>query len=308
MPINTLQYAAIFQTNLDKLEVQETKTGWMEANAGQVKYSGGREIKIPKIALDGLADYDKDNGYTQGAVTYEYETKTMTQDRGRKFRLDAADVDETNFVASASTVTGEFQRTKVVPEIDAYRISSLATIAVTKNHIEYGYTPAKATMLEKVKDDVAKIRDLGYVGPIMVHITSEALSKLELGVANANLREGSFAQGGINTKVPVIDQNVFLIETASVNMRTAITLRDGKTEGQTAGGYAPAGKALNYLIVAKNTPIAVSKLDRMKIFDPVTNQFADAWDIDYRRYHDIWVPDNKADLIYANSKDAAPTS
>lgn len=307
MPINTLQYAAIFQTSLDKLEVQETRTGWMEANAGQVKYSGGREVKIPKVALDGLADYDKDNGYTQGAVTYQYETRTMTQDRGRKFRLDAADVDETNFVASASTVMGEFQRTKVVPEVDAYRISALASIAVTKSHIEYGYTPAKATILDKLKGDIAKIRDTGYVGPIMVHITSTALAQLELAVVN-NIREGSFAQGGLNTKVPVLDTDVFLIETASVNMNTAITLNDGKTSGQTAGGYVPAGKALNYLVVAKSAPIAVSKLDKMKIFDPDTNQFADAWDIDYRRYHDIWVPDNKQDLIYANSKDAAPTS
>lgn len=304
MAINTLQYAALFQDSLDKLEVQETKTGWMEANAGQVKYNGGREIKIPKIALDGLADYDKDNGYTQGAVTLEYETRKMAQDRGRKFRLDAADVDETNFVASASTVTGEFQRTKVVPEIDAYRLSNLATVAIEKGNAEYGYTPAAATMLAKVKKAVSKIRDTGYVGPIMVHITSDALSELELGVAAANLREGSFSQGGINTKVPIIDTNVFLIETASVNMHTAITIYDGKTSGQTAGGYVPAGLNMNFIAMAKTAPIAVSKLDKMKIFDPATNQFADAWDIDYRRYHDIWVPDNKKELIQVNIKDA----
>jgi hypothetical protein len=81
MAINTLETAALFQQQLDKQMTQEATSGWMEGNAGQVKYTGGKEIKIPKLTMDGLADYDRDNGYVQGAVTQEYETKTMTQDR-----------------------------------------------------------------------------------------------------------------------------------------------------------------------------------------------------------------------------------
>ena len=29
--------------------MQEAKTGWMEANAGQVIYNGGNTVKLPKI-------------------------------------------------------------------------------------------------------------------------------------------------------------------------------------------------------------------------------------------------------------------
>lgn len=50
-------------------------------------------------------------------------------DRGRKFLLDKMDVDETNFVASASAVMSEFQRTKVIPEVDAYRYSRIYALA-----------------------------------------------------------------------------------------------------------------------------------------------------------------------------------
>ena len=132
MPINTLATATLFQQTLDLVAQQEALTGWMEANAGQVRYSGGAEVKIPKIALQGLGAYDRDNGYQQGAINLSYETRTMTQDRGRKFQLDPMDVDETNFVATASTVMGEFQRMWVVPEIDAYRLSKLITTAITK--------------------------------------------------------------------------------------------------------------------------------------------------------------------------------
>lgn len=70
----------------------------------------------------------RDEGYVQGAVTLEYETKRMTQDRGRKFQLDSMDVNETNFVATAAAVMGEFQRMYVVPEIDAYRMRAMLSL------------------------------------------------------------------------------------------------------------------------------------------------------------------------------------
>ena len=104
MAINTIEAAKIFQTALDLQMMQGATSGWMEDNAGQTKYSGGNEVKIPKMSLSGLGKYNRDSGYVQGAITYSYETRTLTQDRGRKFLLDKMDVDETNFVASASAV------------------------------------------------------------------------------------------------------------------------------------------------------------------------------------------------------------
>lgn len=132
MAFNALATATIFQTTLDQIATQEALTGWMEANAGQVIYNGGAEVKIPKINMDGMADYDRDAGYTQGGVTLTFGTYTMTQDRGRKFQLDAMDVNENNFVTTGATVMGEFQRTKVIPEIDAYRLSKCITVAIAK--------------------------------------------------------------------------------------------------------------------------------------------------------------------------------
>ena len=35
MAINTLATATLFQTNLDKIAIQDAVTGWMDANAGQ---------------------------------------------------------------------------------------------------------------------------------------------------------------------------------------------------------------------------------------------------------------------------------
>lgn len=308
--INTLQTATLFQTQLDLVAQQEALTGWMEANAGQVIYNGGKEIKIPKMAVQGLANYDRDNGYTQGSVTLEYETRTMTQDRGRQFQLDAMDVDETNFIATASTVMGEFQRTQVVPEIDAYRLSKIATDVITANKsgmIEYGYTPAEATVLRKIKEGIQKIRDAGYNGDLVIHATGAVVLELTMFLAS-KLQTETISVGGIDITVPAIDKAA-IIETPQNRMYTAITMYDGTTSGQKEGGYVKGASALdvNFMILPRVAPIAVSKQDKMRIFDPETYQKANAWSMDYRRYHDLWLKDNSLPLIYLNIKDANPS-
>lgn len=306
--INTLATATLFQQTLDQVVVQEALTGWMEANAGQVLYNGGAEVKIPKIALQGLGKYDRDNGYNRGSITLSYETKTMTQDRGRKFQLDAMDVNETNFVATAATVMGEFQRVHVVPEIDAYRLSKLITAAITLDtNVTYSYTPAEATILKEVKKGISKIRNAGYNGELVIHMTADALLELETALAG-KITDVTFSQGGIDTRVPSVDKCP-IIPTPQNRMYSAITLYDGKTVGQEAGGYVKGADALeaNFIIVPRNVPIAISKQDVMRIFDPMTNQDANAWAMDYRRFHDLWTLENKENLIYVNIKDAKPS-
>lgn len=309
MAINTLATATNFQKALDVLAVREAVTGWMEANAGQVKYTGGAEAKIPKMSVQGLGDYDRDNGYLMGSATLEYETKKMTQDRGRKFQLDSMDVDETNFVTTASSVMGEFQRTKVIPEIDAYRLSKIATEAINANvvgMVQYGYTPgaANTSALRKVKEGIAAIRDLGYDGPLVVHATDSFILELELELAN-KISTVNFKKGGIITKVPAVDE-VPIIPTPANRLVTAIKLNDGKTSGQEKGGFekGATAKDINFEIMPLKTPVAISKQDKMRIFDPNTNQKADAWAMDYRRFHDLWILENKVNSIYVSIKDS----
>lgn len=298
MAINTLAYATLFQKNLDKLAVQEMLTGWMDANAGQVIYNGGSEVKIPKMNIVGLGDYDRDNGYTMGGVTLDYETKKMTQDRGRSFQLDEMDVNETNFVATASTAMGEFQRTQVVPEIDAYRLSKIASTAVEASR----NGSAKSTVLASFKEGIKAIREAGYNGQLIIHATYDIVSEFELEMAG-KLTSATFSNGGVDTRVPSVD-GAPIIATPSNRMVTAITLNDGKTSGQEAGGFKKAVSAsdVDFLVMAATVPIAVTKQDKMRIFDPNTNQKANAWGMDYRRYHDLWVLDNKTNGLYVQLK------
>lgn len=312
MAINTLATATLFQNSLDKVAIQEAVTGWMDANAGQVIYRGGAEVKIPKIAVQGMGDYDRDNGYQQGSVTLEYETRKMTQDRGRKFQLDPMDIDENNFVTTAATVMGEFQRMYVIPEIDAYRISKLATETITANKagmVSYGYTPGATgtSALRRAKEGIKAVREMGYNGSLVMQANPDFIMELELELAG-KIAAVTFSKGGINTQVPSVD-GVPILSTPANRMYTAITLYDGKTEGQEQGGYAKGSTAknINFMVLPRSTPIAITKQDIMRIFDPTVNQKLNAWQMDYRRFHDIWVLDNKLNSIYLDIKDAAPS-
>lgn len=304
MAINTLEYAKIFQKELDQQIIEGATSGWMEDNAGQVKYSGGNEVKIPTISTQGLGDYDRDNGFVRGAVTLSYETYKMTQDRGRSFNLDAMDVDESNFIANAGNVMGVFQDEHVMPEIDSYRYSKMFALVKAGGTVTEGYTPAKATILEKLKADIQAIRNkiprnlqlLIIMSPITAGILSDALEN------SRRIDIGNFKQGEIDLTIKKFD-GLPIIEVPSDRLKTLYKKQDGKTTGQEAGGFVADtnAKDINWIITPQKAPIAVSKTDLTRIFNPMENQQANAWKIDYRKYHDIWIPKQRLSLIRACS-------
>lgn len=303
MPINELEYSKVFQEALDEEMIAGSTTGWMELNSDMVKYSGGNEVKIPSIAMDGLADYDKDNGFTKGGVELTWETKAMSMDRGRAFQLDENDVDETNFIATAGAVMGQFQRTKVIPEVDAYRYSTIATMAIETNKTR-SLAVTKSNILSELKNDVADILDIvGGGEQIIVTLSHKIGTILDLAdEIKKNLSVVEFTKGEITTKTKALDDAIIL-RAPSRRMKTAYVFNDGKTTGQEKGGFdaAETAKDINWLITVRRAVIAVSKTDKVRIFDPETNQKARAWGLDYRKYHDIWIPKNKLDGIFVNT-------
>lgn len=290
---NSIAYAEIFQQILDEQIVQESVTGWMDAQG--VIYDGGKTVRIPKVSMSGLGDYSRATGYAKGAITLTYEQKTMTQDRGAQFILDQMDVNETNFVAEATRMLAEFQRTQVIPEVDAYRLSALATAAPAAN-VESSYTPNASTILAKLAA-ATKIGDENAV----IYMSPDALEALEVAVGANNISSVNFTQGGFDQRVPAFNGRP-IIKADQSRLVTAITTKN--ISGNDNGGWEKATGAadINFMVVPRYAPIAVDKLDEPKIFEPAQVQDYSGWLIDYRRYHDLWVADNKKVGIYVNTK------
>ena len=304
--MNTLECAKIFQTALDNQVVAEATTGWMEANAGQVQYNGGDEIKGPMMSTDGLGDYDREQGYVDGSVNLSYQTLKLTQDRGRAFTLDAMDVNEANFIANATSVMADFQRTRVIPEIDAYRYSAIGSGAITNSRASGGYTAAADTVLSTLLDDIARVQDEVGEIPLVITMAAPIASMMAKSKDIGKMLDVTdFAQGDITTRVRSID-GYPIIRVPSARMLTSYVLNDGKTSGQEKGGFAPAADAkhINWLICPRTVPIGISKTDTMRIFDPQTYQKANAWRIDYRKFHDLFMLQNKWNTVWVNIKEA----
>lgn len=307
---NSIEKAKIYQSELDKQMVAEAVTGWMEANAGLVVYNGGSEVKIPKITMDGLGSYSRTDGYPAGSVTLAYETMTMTQDRTQSFNLDAMDCSESNIDSLAGKVMGDFQRVHVAPEIDSYRLSALYAKAAAANRLHSAFTPTKSNVLDALKEDIAGVQDvIGENIPLVVHISLKVAALFDTSDAlSRQLNVTDFESGSVKLRVKAIDE-IPLLRTPSARMKTAYVFKDGSTDS----GFAPqeevktenvvttpAAKQINWIIMARSAPIAVSRADTIRIFDPLTWQKANAWHIDYRRYHDLWVPDNQVATLCAN--------
>ena len=304
MAINTLEMAKIFQQELDKQMLTVGTSGWMEANASNVKYNGGDTVRMPMITTTGLAKYDRDDGFNQGAVTLAYKDYTLTQDRGRTFHLDSMDVDESNFIASAGNVMGEFQRLQVVPEVDAYRYSRIAALAKGASRTTDGFAPTADNILAQLDKEITDLQDtIGETEPIMILMATPIRTVLNnVKHIERHLDVTQFKAGAIDTKVKTYNE-IPIFSVPSLRMKTAYVFNDGKTTGQEAGGFkADTGaKPINWILMARRAPIAISKTDKVRIFGPSVNQKADAWKLDYRKFHDIWIPANRLAGVWVNT-------
>lgn len=288
---NAITLTQINQNILDEVLEQSLTTGWTTAGQDRVIYDGGNALKIAKMSIEGLAPYSRSLGYDAGDVTLTWETHTFEYDRGRKFSLDAMDINEANFIPTATRTLDEFIRTQVVPEIDLIRIAKMAGLA--GNSVDA--VASKDNALELFKAGILAIQDAGYEGQLVAHVTFEFMSFLELRMAN-QLGNVTFAVSGVDTTFRSLD-GVALIPTQSRRMYEKV-VANGKS-------YVGDGKELHFLIAGLELPLGIVKHAPARVFEPDVNQDADAYVINYRLYHDLFVEDNKVDGFYACFKDAS---
>jgi hypothetical protein len=260
----------------------------------RVKPSGrAGSFLVQKLAVVGAGDYSRTTGHPAGDAGLTWEEKTYAADRGRRFTLDSMDAQEAQL--DALTILSEFVRTKMVPEIDAYRFAKWASTASID-------TTTGAT-LDAASETLAAI-DVALTSMKRNHVKqSNLLLFLEVGqyslLKNSDAATRFIVPGqGINRDFETFD-NMPVVQVPQDEFYTQITLDAGATSS--AGGYtktSSTGKDINFMIVDKTAVFADMKHGKQRLFDPDTFQDADAWAVDYRAYHDAWVLDNKVKGVY----------
>ncbi len=290
-------YVTKFTDKLDKIIERETLTNDLNMNGdllGDLTQAG--EIKVAKIAMDGLANYSKTAGFVAGSVTTDWETMKLRYDRGREFEVDYLDDEERAAVLSVNLMS-EFERTKVIPEVDAVRFATLAanagkTVAADLSTADAAYKAVSAgeQALEDLGADLSKC---------VLYCTSAVKSLLRENVKqNYRLAQGEDPNGRFSTW-----DEMKIVTVPSARFQSKVTLLDGTTEDQEAGGYEAASDAvaLNFMIVNPSSCAAIQKHKKLRYFAPDVNQGKDAHLWQYRLFHDLLVYENKKGLIYCHT-------
>lgn len=295
---NSITLFKKFIDKLDDVYKQSAKTAVLDGDNSLVKMGANtNEIVIPKISMDGLGDYSRNGGYIDGEVTLTNETVSFNYDRGRAFSVDAMDNEETAGVAFGK-LASEFIRTKVVPEMDAFRfaqyagtsgISKVSTGATLSNGDDV-ISALRAATNKMDEDEVPTENRILYITPTL---------------------DGVIADMDTTKSKEVLSRFAQKILVPQTRFYTAITLYDGKTDtsgssgvNQKPGGYAKAsnGKDINFLVIHKPAVIQYTKHTVSKVITPAENQTADAYKFPYRAYGLADVYENKVAGIYLHHK------
>ncbi len=291
MSINSIENATRYSGELDKMFIQKSATGFFADNALATKFVGAKTVIIPDVDFQGLADYDRDTGFTKGAITVSNTSYTMAMDRARSLQIDREDMDETGVANLAGKILGEYVRTKVVPECDAYVLSKLGGLAVSRSNTVDGDATKPFEALCKLINEVQAT--VGYDEELVAFVDGYMFAALQnSSEISKMITVSDFKQGDISLKVKSIN-GVAIIPVVSERMKTAYEFG--------TNGFTPADKAREiYMLVApKSAAHLVKKTENMRIFTPEQNIDADAYKFDYRIYYDVFVNASNLDSIWA---------
>jgi len=298
MPIsnNVIELAERYLPILDEIYKREALTTDLDQTV--VRFINAKTVQIFMINMNGLANYDRNGGFTQGNVNASWQPYELKQDRGTTFMIDSMDNDETINMTFANTV-GQFLRNKVVPELDAYRFAKYADKAgskdtgdLTSSNIVGKIDGAIAEMDEKEVPSEGRIL---YITP-----TKYTLLKQIAGIT----RFATMTDRQLNRDFEVFD-SMRVRKIPQRRFYTDIEIKDipeGAT-GTDDGGFDNAGEAINFMIIHPSATFQVNKHAVLRIYTPRENLFADAWKIDYRIYHDAFAYLNKTNGIYMHSEE-----
>lgn len=287
---NSIELAKQFVPILDEIYANASLTAKLDGNPELVQQgANANELIIPMLSMEGLGEYDRNSGYVGGDVTMTNETVKCNFDRGRMFTIDNMDNQETANIAYGR-LAGEFIRTKVVPEVDAFRFASYAgTEGISK--------VAAGATLSTGEAVIAALR------AATVKMDEDEVPYEDRHLFITSTLDGLIADTDTTKSKEVLARFASKTLVPQTRFYTAINQLSGK-DGEKAGGYTKADGAadINFMVVHKGALIQFPKHQAPKIITPEANQDADAWKYGYRQVGIADVYKNKLAGVYLHHK------
>lgn len=336
MPNNNIELITNYSPKYwDLVYKQEAVTSVLDANPKLLQFTGAKTVKIGKFQNGGLNDYYRNNnangygdsrvpqvptsgtnfvgasdfGYQKSPARLTWEEFTLRCDRAAAFEIEYFDNEESGDELVGLGVT-EISRTTIVPEVDAYCLSTIASYALDGATVEGDYSdPSTAKPLAALNAAFQYFEEHEVPADDQVAFCSPAFMTAlrNSGEIHKFLTQEDYnANKDIRFKIEKYEGRT-LITVSPDRLRTDISLVSG---GYTWGA---GSRGINFLMVAKSAIMHVVKYEKVKVISGEANLAArgfDGYTIFARIYHDVFVPDNKRVAIYLNkvkeTEDVAP--
>jgi len=286
---NAMNYAAQFAQELAGKYARELFTAGLTTE--NVVYTNAKTVKLPFLTLKGFKDHSRNGGFNRQDVQSDSETFTLSHDRDVEFFVDTMDVDETNQIASAASITSTFETEFAIPETDAYRFSKLYQdfealggeadeTAITESNVLDLFDMFMQEMTEK---EVPLDGRILYVTPQVCKLLKKAAGELQTNI------QVDGATGKIDRNIYMLD-GVQVVEAAPGRMKTAYDFSDG---------FVPAAgaKQIDMLLVHPKSVLAVNKHSYIKLWPEGTHTQGDGWLYQNRQYGDLFLIESRRDGV-----------
>lgn len=313
---------------VDRVFAEESKTALLMSGGKyiDINFKEAGYVKIFSILMDGLSDYYRANhvgvenslayshdnqnngagfrdGYARGNVSGDWEIFKLRYDRGKQFVVDNMDNEETAGQIIANLLA-EFLRTKVVPEVDIVRFSTIASKCnatlgnlVTETIAENTALKNIITAQEWLKEhEVPESDQILFVSPAFNTLLQNS-TELTKFITQADFK----SDGGVTFRLNAFN-GMPIVVVPSDRFYTDVIV------GQ--NGYYPAAtsKVINYMICSRKACVPIVKLEKYKIWAPETQDDIDGYKVNLRIYHDLIIPKNKVVGSYVSVSNTAATT
>jgi len=325
---------------IDKYFFEDAKTAILEQGSKfiDVKFDQTGYVKIASFLMDGLSDYyqtqvgsegylspsqarpsdpanyaayagnlgsGERDGFRLGNVSLQWEIFRLQWVRGKQFRIDYISDEETAGIVIGNAVE-EFNRTKVIPEVDVCRfgvIADKASVSLGNMHVEtisanqiIGKFNAAFEWLSE--HEVPEEEQVIFVNPsvmTLIRNTSELTKFLTQGDYRSPAGLDFTVEKYAGRPIIMVPSNRFF--TNPLLTQNGYRAQDGSA-------------VINYMIVSTKAVVPIRKLEWNKIYGPEQSGLAGfhGYLINYLLYHGVVVPRNKIVGTYVSVSEAAAST
>lgn len=245
----TVNYAETYAKELANAYPYVLYSGalWNTENTSKYKVVDAKTIKIPTLSTNGRVDGDRTKiGDFSQNFSNDWETKTLSNHRVWQTLVHPQDVNQTNMVASISNITKVMNETQKFPELDAMMFSTLFSLKNAQETITAETAELTTTTVLQKFDNMMDAMDEALVPATGRILYCDTYTKTLIDTAIAIVRSNGDKK--LMRSVSNLD-NVEVVSVPTALFKTAYTFNDGKSSGQTTGGFVAASTAKDIAMI-----------------------------------------------------------